>query len=198
MRYENKSMMKADDVIIVTGLPRSGTSLIMQILDTARIEIITDGIRGSDEDNPKGYFEFEKVKSLPDESSWLEEAGSKAVKVVGELLKGLPKAYHYKVIFMMRDIGEIIRSQDKMMERRGEPRSDIPEAEMEEILRRYLRMLKLHVNGREEMDVLYVSYNDLLEDPEAEIDEVAQFLDIEIDRNEMKKVIDRKLYRNRM
>jgi hypothetical protein len=110
----------AQTVVVVSGLPRSGTSLMMQMLEAGGITVLTDGIREPDEDNPRGYYEFERVKALPKgDYEWLESARGKAVKVVSALLEYLPPEYNYKVIFMHRRMEEILASQRKMLIRRG-------------------------------------------------------------------------------
>ena len=109
-----------EPVFIVSGLPRSGTSLMMMILNAAGIPPLTDYERNADEDNPRGYYEFERVKKLKDgDFGWLENAQGKAVKVISALLTYLPEGYTYKVIFMRRELSEILASQRKMLINRG-------------------------------------------------------------------------------
>ncbi len=187
-----------DQVItIVSGLPRSGTSLMMRMLDNGGLEPLIDHIRTPDEDNPKGYYEFERVKRLPDDTSWLEDAKGKVVKVLAELIRHLPSGYDYRIVFMMRNIDEIIRSQKKMMIRRGEDPDAVPEKEMVDLLKRYLVLLKQTVNSRKDMEVLYISYNDLLLDPDMSILEINEFFDENLDISKMKDSIDMSLYRNK-
>jgi len=183
-------------IIIVSGLPRSGTSLMMKMLEAGGIEPLTDEIREADVDNPKGYYEFERVKGLPEDTSWLADAEGKAVKVLAELIKHLPEGYHYRVIFMLRDLDEIVSSQKKMMVRRGED-PGVPDGEMRDLLRRYLVSLKRYINRRQDMDVLYVSYNEVLDEPEEPLGELLDFLGSGIDPAGMRGCVDPKLYRNR-
>jgi hypothetical protein len=185
-------------VYIVSGLPRSGTSLMMKMLDVGGIPPLTDNIREADADNPKGYYEFEKVKKLPDDTEWLPEAHGKVVKILAELIKHLPDDHHYKIIFMMRDIDEIIASQRKMMIRRGEDPDIVPDSEMKELLRTYLKNLKIFVKNHPNMEVCYISYNDLMRDLDFTLYEIEEFFNGGLNTNKMREVIDFSLYRNRI
>src|SRR5690349_19374505 len=109
------------EIIIVSGLPRSGTSLMMQMLAGGGVEILTDAIRTADDDNPRGYLEFEPVKKTKQDSSWVPAARGKAVKMVSQLLYDLPPAERYRIIFMSRDLDEVLASQEKMLARLGRP-----------------------------------------------------------------------------
>jgi hypothetical protein len=184
-------------IVVVTGLPRSGTSLMMAMLDSGGIPPLTDNIRQADVDNPKGYYEFERVKKLPDDTGWLPEAEGKAVKVLAELIVHLPSDREYKVIFMMRELPEIIASQKKMMKRRGEDPDKVPDAELMSLYRSYLRNLKSIVNRSPNMKALYVSYNELMADPSGVLKELEGFLGGWLDMGAMKDAIDANLYRNR-
>jgi hypothetical protein len=189
--------MTDETINIVSGLPRSGTSLMMRMLHKGGLEPLTDEIRTPDDDNPKGYYEFERVKKLPDDSGWLPDARGKVVKILAELIKHLPSGYRYRIVFMMRNIDEIVRSQKKMMKNRGENPDDVPDDEMAELLRRYLVLLKQTVNARDDMEVLYISYNDLLVDPDMSIMELEEFFPRKLNSETMKNAIDPGLYRNR-
>ena len=109
-------MNKFEDIIIVSGLPRSGTSLVMSMLLAGGIDIVSDNIRKPDIDNPKGYYEYEKVKTLHKDATWLSEAKGKSIKIISHLLYSLPETLTYKIIFVNRDIQEILASQGKMYE----------------------------------------------------------------------------------
>src|SRR4051794_3403004 len=120
-----------DEIIIVSGLPPPATSLMMQMLDKGGGEALTDNIRTADTDNPRGHYEFERVKKLKDDVSWVPEARGKAVKMVSQLLLDLPRSESYRVIFMQRDLDEMLISQEKMLERLNReagPREDIKRA----------------------------------------------------------------------
>src|SRR5947207_8783375 len=110
-----------DAIIIVSGLPRSGTSLMMQMLAAGGVEVVTDHVRTADTDNPRGYYEFERVKRIKQDASWLPETRGKAVKMVSQLLYDLPPAERYRILFMERDLDEMLLSQEKMLQRLNRP-----------------------------------------------------------------------------
>jgi hypothetical protein len=184
-------------VVVVTGLPRSGTSLMMAMLESGGIPPLTDNLRQADVDNPKGYYEFERVKGLPQDTGWLPEAEGRAVKVLAELIKHLPSDKRYDVVFMMRDLSEIIASQKKMMKRRGEDPDKVPDEELMGLYRAYLRNMKRLVNDSPNMRVLYVSYNELMSDPSDTISDMQAFFGGGLDTSAMRRTIDATLYRNR-
>jgi hypothetical protein len=184
-------------VTIVSGLPRSGTSMMMSMLAAGGIEPMTDSLRVADEDNPRGYLEFEKVKSLASDSSWLADAGGKAVKVISSLLKHLPEGHSYKVIFMRRRMKEVLASQKQMLARRGEQAGGISDERLAESFSRHLKDVEEWLTGRENVEVLYVDYNELLEIPEALIRTVNDFLGGGLSARAMASVIDKSLYRQR-
>src|SRR3954447_12968927 len=118
-------------VIVVSGLPRSGTSLMMNMLQAGGVPIVTDAQRIADDDNPKGYFELERVKQMGrGDVDWVGDSHGKAVKVISYLLKNLPPTSSYKVLFMRRRLPEVLASQKKMLIRRGEPTDAVPDAQM--------------------------------------------------------------------
>ncbi len=190
--------MDSDAVVVVSGLPRSGTSMLMKMLDAGGITPLTDREREADLDNPRGYYEFERVKKLPHDAGWLDEARGKSVKVLAELVKHLPDGYHYKVVFMQRRIPEIIRSQKKMLIRRGEDPEKVSDGEMELLLRRYLKLMKSYIGGKDNMEVLFVSYNDILSHPRREVNAINRFFGGFLDEESMVSVVDEGLYRNRV
>ena len=100
----------ASEIIVVSGLPRSGTSLMMQMLERGGVEVVTDNIRTADTDNPRGYYEFEQVKKIKGDASWLPGTRGKALKMVSQLLYELPASERYRIIFMERDLDETILS----------------------------------------------------------------------------------------
>jgi hypothetical protein len=124
-KRKNKDL--AERIVVVSGLPRSGTSMMMKMLEAGGIPVLTDYEREADEDNPKGYFEFERVKNLKDgDDAWLPQAKGKVVKVIAALLTDLPSSYEYEVIFMRRAMPEILASQRQMLIRRGEMQTLLP------------------------------------------------------------------------
>ena len=122
--------MDRDVITIVSGLPRSGTSMMMKMLEAGGMELLTDEIRTADADNPKGYYEFERVKQIELDAEWLEDSRGKAVKMIAALLKHLPPDYDYEIIFMRRDIREVLASQRRMLVHRGEAPDTVSNARM--------------------------------------------------------------------
>jgi LPS sulfotransferase NodH len=187
----------SDPITVVSGLPRSGTSMMMKILEAGGIPILTDNLRTPDEDNPRGYFEFEQVKALKEgEVVWLQDASGKAVKVISSLLGELPAAYQYKIIFMRRAISEILASQKQMLFRRGES-TEGDDQKMAENFQEHLKRVRVWLANQANMGVLYIDYNELMADPAPHITSVAEFLGVEERLNEMLAVPDKGLYRQR-
>ncbi len=185
------------NVIVVSGLPRSGTSMMMKMLAEGGIPILTDSIRQADEDNPNGYYEFEPIKQLTEgRSEWLSGAGQKAIKVISALLEHLPPEYHYKVIFMERDLQEVLASQRKMLTRRNQV-SPIRDAELEVQFQNHLKAVKYWLARQPNMEVLYVSYNELISNPEPACRTLVQFLSLPLDVAKLSSVPNESLYRNR-
>ncbi len=185
-------------VVVVSGLPRSGTSMMMKMLEAGGLPLLTDNIRTPDEDNPRGYYEFERVKQLPKgDVAWVAEAVGRAVKVISALLEHLPATYHYKVIFMNRNLQEVLASQRKMLERRGEDPNRFDEEEMARLFTKHLRQVKRWLSTQPHMDVLEVDYNRMLREPEPYVREVNRFLGGWMDERAMVEVVDPTLYRNR-
>lgn len=184
-------------LVIVSGLPRSGTSMMMRMLAEGGVDILTDSLRTADEDNPNGYFEIQRSKNLRDgDKAWLRNAQGKAVKVVSYLLEFLPDDLSYDIIFMEREIGEILASQKKMLQRRNES-PKISDAQMEAEFREHLRAVKYWLARKPNMRVTYIKYNDLVVEPGAFCPSIAQFLGLPLNINAMKAVPDHALYRNR-
>ena len=186
-------------VIVVSGLPRSGTSMAMKMLEAAGFEAFQDGIRTADEDNPKGYFEYEKVKDLDKSSDkgWVKNARGKVLKVISYLLKDLPPDNDYKIVFMHRHLEEVLASQAKMLSRRGE-KNDISDERMTEIYQVHLRDVKKMVEARKEFEALDVHYSDVVKDSAGQAKRIAEFLDLPADvAAKMAAQVDKELYRNR-
>jgi hypothetical protein len=184
-------------IVVVSGLPRSGTSMMMKMLAEGGLATVTDSLRTADEDNPNGYFEFEPVKQLAaGQDDWLKSASGKTVKVVSALLEHLPSRYHYKVLFMEREIKEILASQQKMLHRRGEDNS-ASDDDMEAQFRDHLRATKYWLSRQPNMDILYVDYNKLMAKPDDYGARIAEFLGLPVDVAKMLDVPNENLYRNR-
>jgi len=183
-------------IIVVSGLPRSGTSMMMRILEKGGVSVLTDNIRKADKDNLKGYYEFEKVKQLEEDTSWLNSAEDKAVKIISALLKHLSSEHKYKVIFMERDIDEILASQKKMMERRGKEEDKIPNEMMARLFEKHLKEIKEWLSDNS-IETLYVNYNDVLDEPLPHLRKINEFLSKDLDIENMVGVVDPDLYRQR-
>lgn len=185
-------------VTVVSGLPRSGTSMMMKMLEAGGIPPLTDEIREADSDNPRGYYEFERVKKLDKgDTAWLEEAQGKAIKVISALLKHLPRDYDYKVIFMRRKMNEILASQRRMLIRRGEATDQVGDEKMGNLLDRHLDEIETWLAEQPNIDVLYVSYNQILENRVEAAERINRFFDEALDVENMVHVVDRSLYRQR-
>jgi broad-specificity NMP kinase len=197
MIFKRKSG-KENKIVVVSGLPRSGTSLMMSMLDAAGFPPMQDHIRTADEDNPKGYYEYERVKQMPEgDTAWVKDAKGKAVKVITALLKHLPKKHKYDVIVMRREIEEILASQRKMLERRGEDPNKVADQEMADLFSRHFSETMDWVKAQKNIRFVEISYNQLLEAPEEQVEKVNQFLGGELDTAAMLAKIDPKLYRQR-
>jgi hypothetical protein len=157
-------------------LPRSGTSMMMQILVAEGREVLTDGKRAADEDNPQGYFEFEKTLELARNSSWLPQARGKVVKIVAQLLPLLPPHEHYQIIFMERNLEEVIASQHAMLVRQGRSGAALSRQQLREAYAAQVQRVRHHLAQRSEMRTLFVNYAELLANSSVGVDRVACFL----------------------
>ena len=185
-------------VTVVSGLPRSGTSMMMKMLEAGGIPPMTDEIRTADKDNPKGYYEFERVKQLDKgDTVWVKNAQGKVVKVISALLKHLPSEYEYRVIFMRRNMPEILASQRKMLVRRGENPDKMDDEKMAALFDKHLQSVQEWLQTQPNVSVLYVHYRDMLADPLPQIDKIIHFLDQDLNVEKMTDVVDPDLYRNR-
>jgi hypothetical protein len=186
-------------ITIVSGLPRSGTSLMMKMLAAGGLPLLIDHNRPADEDNPHGYYEFERVKQLErGDLGWLATARGKAVKVISALLPHLPPTYSYRVIFMEREIDEVMASQRKMLARLQPAEMDVaPDEEMAALLEHHLRTTRAWIEQQSHLTAHYVSYHKLMQDSHAEAERIAGFLDSSLDAPAMVRAIDPTLYRNR-
>jgi hypothetical protein len=187
-----------EPVVVVSGLPRSGTSMMMKMLAAGGVSVMTDAVRKADVDNPKGYYEYERVKDLEKETdkSYVREARGKALKVISFLLKDLPDDNFYQVIFMRRHLDEVIASQNKMLDRRGEESIDAHEA-MAEAYRNHLAAVKILVRKRPNFAMLEFRYDQAVKNPAEAARTVNAFLGGKLDEVAMTAAIDAELYRNR-
>lgn len=189
--------MDQDTIVVVSGLPRSGTSMMMKMLEAGGMPVLTDYIRTADEDNPKGYYEFERVKQIEQDQDWLPDAQGKVVKMIAALVKHLPAEYAYKVVFMRRGIEEILASQRQMLIRRGEPTDTISDERMGELFRRHVVQIEAWLAEQPNMDVIYVEYGSILDEPLKQANRLNDFLDGALDVTKMAEVVDPSLYRQR-
>ena len=186
------------EVVIVSGLPRSGTSMMMKMLEAGGVPIMTDGVRAADQDNPRGYFEVERVKDLEKEADkrWIRGARGKALKVISFLLKELPEDCAYRVVFMRRDLSEVVASQNKMLDHRGEE-NPVRDERAIELYRKHLISTRVFTGMSPRFQVLEVAYRDVLSDPERLARQVNAFLGGRLDVERMVEAVDPDLYRNR-
>ncbi len=198
LRQTYRRLRYGDPIVVVSGLPRSGTSMTMKMLEAGGLSAVVDGMRTADEDNPKGYYEDERVKGIgkSDDGSWLADSRGKAIKIISYLLKDLPRHNNYKVLFMRRDVHEILASQAKMLERRGET-SETSDERMIEIYDDHLWKVGRLLRREPHLEVIDVHYKAVLENPRAEAKRIRDFVDLPLDAGKMAGVVDKRLYRNR-
>ena len=184
-------------ITIVSGLRRSGTSLMMQMLVAGGIPPLTDELRKPNQSNPRGYFEFDPVKRLRNDHSWVEQARGNAIKVIHLLLRELPLESHlqYRVIFMRRALGEVLASQRAMLEREGKKAAD--DALLTKVYRSQLEQADAWLAAQPAFSVLYLEHGALFANPEPTVEKIDQFLGGELDRAAMLRAIDPALYRER-
>jgi hypothetical protein len=187
-----------EPIIVVSGLPRSGTSMMMQMLHAGGVATVTDGQRLPDESNPKGYFELEAVKELhraPDKT-WLRETRGRAVKIIAFLLEHLPDTHNYKVIFMQRKMKEVLASQSTMLDRLGGS-DDTGDGRMRQLWINHLARTRTMIAHRSCFDVHHVRYDEVIADRQGQAERVRRFLRRPLDVNAMAAVVSPELYRNR-
>ena len=184
-------------ITVVSGLPRSGTSMMMQMLRAGGLTCLTDELREADISNPKGYFEFEKVKGLRADNSWLPEAKGKVIKIISHLLACLPPELNYKIIFMERDLGEVLASQRKMLVNQGQGEENLSDERLGQIFAQQLRQVRKMLADRQ-ISTLFLGYKDVLEDPVEISTQLQAFLGNNLDQQAMRDVVDRNLYRQRL
>ncbi len=190
---------RGEPIVVVSGLPRSGTSMMMHMLEAGGLEIVSDGERTADIDNPKGYFELERIKNLENETdkSYLRAARGKAVKVISFLVKDLPDENDYRVLFMRRDLDEVLASQQKMIDRRGSQDADASAEAMKEAFRNDIARVRVLCRTRPNFELCEIHYKDAIADPAAASRAVNEFLDGRLDEAAMRAAVDAALYRNR-
>ena len=184
-------------VTVVSGLPRSGTSLAMQMVHAGGMPAVTDGQRTSDADNPRGYFEFERVKQLRSDKSWLDDAAGKVVKVIHLLLMELPDDRDYRVIFMRRDLREVVASQTTMLTRSGKAGGGLPPERLMAVYEQQLATVGSWLAARPRFRVLDVPYAELVASPASWVPRINAHLGGALDEAAMRTAVDPALHRNR-
>ena len=185
-------------VVVVSGLPRSGTSMAMKMLQAGGLPLLMDDARPADDSNPDGYFEFELVKQLDKsgDPAWLGHARGKGVKVISWLVTWLPENYDYRVIFMQRNLDEVIASQNAMLLQRGEPRGIEDPDSMRQIYGRHLDQVRRFLEDRSCFTTFTVNYAEVVERPSVEAKRLAEFLHRRLDVGRMAAAVDPRLYRH--
>ena len=158
---------------------------------------LSDAERQADEDNPRGYFEWERIKQLPKDPNCIAEAEGKVVKVISQLLLSLPAGHEYRIIFMERPLAEVMASQDQMLQRRGTYKEGANSEAVSSAFEKHLREVYLWLNGKPHVRALRIRYHDVLRDPESVGETLARFLGLKLDLAAMLKRVDASLYRNR-
>ena len=190
------STATSEYLTIVSGLPRSGTSMMMRMLELGGLPVLTDEKRGADDDNPNGYYEFEAVKQTADDPSWLDGSEGSAVKMVYRLLYDLPSDRQYRVLFMRRNLDEVLASQQVMLNRHG-VKDEVSHAQMMKLFRAEIDAFYKWVEKQAHIDLIDVDYNCMLSDSSQELAKVNDFLGGSLDLDNMLKGVDASLYRNR-
>ena len=184
-------------ITIVSGLPRSGTSLMMQMLVAGGMSALSDGERRADTDNPRGYLEWERIKQLPNEPGLITEGEGKVVKVISRLLLSLPAEHEYRVIFMQRPLPEVLASQDQMMRRRGTYKEGANQAVIGAAFEKHLREVYAWLDSKPNVKALRVPYHDVLNQPREMSEKLREFLGVPLIMEAMVRQVDASLYRNR-
>ncbi len=197
--FYKRNTTTSEFVTLVSGLPRSGTSMMMRMLETGGMSVLTDHLRVPDESNPKGYYELERVMQLQDgNTGWIAEGKGKVVKIISALLEYLPPEHQYRIVFMQRNMPEILASQRAMLLRRGEPTDRISDRQLMDLYQDHLTRITTWLAEQNNMKVIYVHYNQIMENPRAPIAQLCQFLQpFPLDPAKMLSVIESSLYRQR-
>lgn len=186
-------------ITIVSGLPRSGTSLMMQMLAAGGVPVLSDGERVADADNPRGYFEWERIKLLPQQPGCIAEAEDKVAKVISQLLFALPPNHEYRIIFMERPLAEVVASQAEMIRRRGTSGPQLADAALLAALQAHLNQVNAWLNNKHKtgLPVCRVQYHEVLADARRICEQVQDFMGHSLKLDAMAGQIDSSLYRQR-
>lgn len=187
----------ADFVTVVSGLPRSGTSMMMRMLEAGGIPPVVDHERAPNDDNPLGYYEFEPVKALKEDSAWVDGVRGQAVKVIYKLVYDLPAAVPYRVVFMQRELDEVLSSQETMMRRDGLDPDAIGRDVLLQLFQSEVFAFRRWAEAQTNIRIYYADYGRAIAEPEASVAQLADFLGLPLDQKAMAEVVDPNLYRNR-
>jgi hypothetical protein len=185
-------------ITLVSGLPRSGTSLMMQMLAAGGMPVLSDGERQADDDNPRGYFEWERIKQLPREPDCIAEAEGKVVKVISQLLFSLPAGRDYRIIFMQRPLAEVVASQSEMIRRRGTTGAALSPAALIAGLTTHLNQVSAWLKDKTNLSVCRIEHRDVISEPLRTSQCIQQFLACPLDVGAMSRQVDTSLYRQRV
>jgi hypothetical protein len=184
-------------ITVVSGLPRSGTSMMMRMLEAGGLPTLSDHTRRPDDDNPRGYYELEAVKRLDKDASWLSKAEGKAIKVIYRLLYDLPADYRYRVVFMQRNLDEVISSQKVMLTRNQRTGSELGDQVLASAFRKEIDKVEAWMQTHDNLDYLMVHYNETVADPHRAASGICRFLKLDLDLGKMAAIVDEALYRQR-
>jgi tetratricopeptide (TPR) repeat protein len=198
IHQQEKEKNYEGEIIVVSGLPRSGTSMLMQMLKNAKLEIFTDNARQADESNPKGYLEHEAVKRLARDKAWLPQAKGKVVKIISHLLLHLPARFKYKVIFIHRNLNEIMASQHNMLLLEGKIKEGVYRAGLEMAYKENLKRVTMWEASNSNVSMLHLKYSEVIQNPEKAANDIIKFLNVKTSVNEMVKAVEKNLYRNKL
>jgi len=184
-------------ITIISGLPRCGTSLMMQMLAAGGMPVLTDGERRADDDNPRGYYEWEPIKQLPKQPALIDQAEGHAVKCISQLLVALPANRSYRIIFMERPLREVLASQSEMLRRRGTTGPAMDDSALLKALEAHLKQVELWLKSKPEASVLRLNYHEVLHDPLRTSQRLEEFLAMPLDTKAMAAEVEPTLYRQR-
>jgi hypothetical protein len=170
---------------------------MMQMLVAGGMTALSDGERQADNDNPRGYLEWERIKQLPNDPACIAEGDGKVVKVISRLLLSLPSGHDYRIIFMQRPLPEVLASQDQMLRRRGTYKEGVDPAAISAAFEKHLREVYAWLDGWPYVKAMRVEYHDVLRKPNDIAAQLSQFLGLALNVDAMTQQVDVSLYRNR-
>ncbi len=190
-------MSGRETIVVVSGIPRSGTSLMMNMLGRAGLPLLTDEERLADDSNPEGYFELAAVRKTREDDAWLEQACGKAVKVIHRLLPALSDEYLYRVILMHRPVEEVVQSQDRMLARLGADPTDLPTERIQEIFEEQHAQTRALLESEAHFEWIELEYPALVDSPRSGAEQVIRFLELPCAPADLVAAVDTRLYRER-